>query len=672
LTLCDVAAPRSYPPSGAHSEGNEERKHVALEVRAESNYDTESDGDEDNEDGSLQEGEMDPLAVQDALNDVEEPIEIKESAPSDTPTEVTVRNNAGAELLWKKADPIVHDARLNAEDALSANAPPRLLFNQGEVEVFVNGLGNIPSTFGERAQQPFLSYFLLAFPLDSISRIITATNANIPDGKSKLDCKSFFVFLGILVAFSLGGSDTPRKEHFEDEPGALFSGLNLRRFMPHATFEHFLKYFVLDTARTNLEKRDRWFRFRRFIESFSARMQKVISPGPFICVDESMVGWQGFGDWHVEKGMPHVTKIIRKPTPVGCEIKTLSCATSNILLTLELQEDKAAMSSKQFVGQYSSAGTSAIIRLAKAANVCNTSKVIVADSAFASVKTARACLEHGLHFIGLVKTAHSLYPKKFLNAVQLERGETYTMECKEEKLIAHTWADKKRKSFVSTCGVTTDGQDYCRQRFQYNEQTGKMYRTERRVKRSRLAQDYFENATSIDLHNRYRAHFGLELTLKTRSWEKRMFSALLGMVLTNAYLMYKLDHEQSSSHFHRRLTRDQMSRREFTKQIAQEMLHNRIRPGHSRFSSRLNRGSLDNGSEEDTENEETECVFNLISKHSSSSNLKKPEGRQLRCSVCGTRASFYCSSCSATKNRLIAVCGPLTGRPCERQHEINK
>lgn len=46
---------------------------------------------------------------------------------------------------------------------------------------------------------------------------------------------------------------------------------------------------------------------------------------------------------------------------------------------------------------------------------------------------------------------------------------------------------------------------------------------------------------------------------------------------------------------------------------------------------------------------------------------------QLRCTSCSNKASYYCESCYASANKIIALCGPLTqnGTDCLRKHAKN-
>lgn len=89
-----------------------------------------------------------------------------------------------------------------------------------------------------------------------------------------------------------------------------------------------------------------------------------------------------------------------------------ACAETGIMLQLEIQKGKEQMSAKQFASKYGS-GTSCLLRLSRqwSGSACT----VVADSAFASFKSAEALLQHrGLYFIGLVKTATKGFPKNWM------------------------------------------------------------------------------------------------------------------------------------------------------------------------------------------------------------------------------------------------------------------
>ena len=72
------------------------------------------------------------------------------------------------------------------------------------------------------------------------------------------------------------------------------------------------------------------------------------------------------------------------------------------MLQLEIQEGKVPMQEKEYAKVYGS-GTSSLLWLTRYWS--GSDHMVVADSAFASLKTAEALHKH-LCFISLVKTAH--------------------------------------------------------------------------------------------------------------------------------------------------------------------------------------------------------------------------------------------------------------------------
>ena len=57
-------------------------------------------------------------------------------------------------------------------------------------------------------------------------------------------------------------------------------------------------------------------------------------------------------------------KIIRKPRPIGNELKTVSDATTNIVLHMELHESKEDMAEKEHVKEFG-ATTASCLRITK-------------------------------------------------------------------------------------------------------------------------------------------------------------------------------------------------------------------------------------------------------------------------------------------------------------------
>ena len=177
-----------------------------------------------------------------------------------------------------------------------------------------------------------------------------------------------------------------------------------------------------------------------------------------------MFEWKGKDQRFGIDGCPHVTKIIRKPKGVDMKVKNMADCDSGFMVSMEVMAPKEEMKHREYVGRYYGAGTALLLCLA--ANYRGSGRIVVADSAFASVKSACALKTHlGLYFHGLVKTAHRMFPRKYLQTVEIpERGRhiVLTTKIRGVELRAVAWNDGKkdkktgeiiRKNFVASCGV---------------------------------------------------------------------------------------------------------------------------------------------------------------------------------------------------------------------------
>jgi Transposase IS4 len=134
-----------------------------------------------------------------------------------------------------------------------------------------------------------------------------------------------------------------------------------------------------------------------------------------ICIDESMSRWYGQGgDW-INAGLPHYVKIERKPE-FGCEIQTACCGTYGIMMSLRVVKHEDLEGPKDLKH-----GLKVMICLFQ--HWSPRGRVVCADLYFASVQAAVELYKIGWRFIGVVKTAYSLYPKTYLEKIKMpQRG----------------------------------------------------------------------------------------------------------------------------------------------------------------------------------------------------------------------------------------------------------
>jgi hypothetical protein len=398
------------------------------------------------------------------------------------------------------------------------------------------------------------------------------------------------------------------------------------------------------------------------VDAFNNAREKHIQPGRDLVIDESMSAWkgrslyfQGATDDEVQEhfGLPHKTKIKRKPKGVGLEIRNVCCATTGILLRLELQEGKDTMQALQDNKKFGS-GTASAIRLTSPWH--GTKRTLAGDSAFGSVKTAREMRRRGLHFIGLVKTATREYPKAWLAKYKFpSRGSHVVMKAKDADgttFFACGWSDRTVKTFISTCSTTLAAKvPALKPRYQLVH--GQPTRVYKEVPRPAVAEDYFDAANGIDVHNHYRqGSLGLEMSWRTHTWWHRTFATLLGMTATDAYLAYKYFHPDP----------DKMAFSVFIRELCEQLVHNRSSTSPANNTRTCLKGK-------------NNVLISLGDIRSLSEVMTKPNKdgrrhrvRQRRCCICGLHCSHYCVKCSSGTS-TTNVCHPIGDKVvCFEEH----
>jgi hypothetical protein len=512
-------------------------------------------------------------------------------------------------------------------------------------------------------ERTILDFWKVMFPWNAVERIVESTNAALPEGKPPLTEKELHLFLSLLLVMAVNGVGPYRVywQESQDYPGECFlPNPRWGRFMGRNRFEDLLRYLRLDTFTADDLKEDKWKPIRSFVDHFNAAREQFVYPGWMICVDESMSSWRG-RDGRIMNGLPHVTKIKRKPKGVGLEIKDACDVMSGIMLRLELCEGKDAMRRKPFQRELG-AGTAALLRLTRP--WWGSGRIVCADSAFASVKSAVELRKQGLYFLGLVKTATREFPKQYLESYPLrERGDHVAVTCNDggTQLIGCAWNDRKRKLIVGTCGSTLAGNPHEKKRWRVSE-TGDVETYYKKVKRPRIVEMYFAGAPAVDIHNHYRqGGLALEEGLQTKSWWMRAFCTILGIIETDTYVAYVRFCPNASDLSHSQFTmrlaaslRDiasGASSRNALRSRTQPMLAP-MPPSSAGYPSHALKSLLECGRFQDRRGTTTRA--------------------KLACSICKRRAHSYCASCQEDSGAIIAVCGSGTGRECLLRHAAQR
>eukprot|EP00731_Ephydatia_muelleri_P003545 Em0001g3545a len=385
-------------------------------------------------------------------------------------------------------------------------------------------------------QRSPLEYFCAMFPMVEAAFWIEKTNARLAEMKRKpLSKCEYFRFWGLILAFSISSEKNRRNywmEELDGESGRIFLppafgtrfGMGIRRF------EDILRCLSFGDEDCN----DPWSPIRPFMDALNNRRQQVINPSHMIVEDELMSSWISRKQDRTADGIPHRTKIIRKPKGVGTEIK---CVADGLVVCIEICEGKEAESKKKW--SHLPAGTAQTLRLSEPWH--GTGRIIVADSAFSSVTTAIELKKCGLLFTGVVKTASREFPKEYLNDACTYRHEgdhicltTIIDNC---NLIALGWKDKTIKSFVSTCGTTQPGEPHKKHRY---SKEGDIITTE--IPRPQLVSQYFSASSKIDVHNHLRQGLlNIEDAWGTQTWWHRLAATFVGITVIDAMLAYNYE-----------------------------------------------------------------------------------------------------------------------------------
>ena len=437
-------------------------------------------------------------------------------------------------LQWMKEPKGISD-NWRAQQGYTAQEKPRLIWS-------VLGRERVGLQKPSR-----LDYFELFMP-DILDLVVSETNRNLSNHHEKLTSKhEIMKTIGVIYALGLGGKRT-RRDNWAAPSECIYPPAQFgERFgLPYHRFENLLNYWQWYESGSEWDDpSDDWRHVRYFQYKFNERVKQVFVPGFIICIDESTIRWYGFEDWHTQ-GCPHVTKIARKPENISVEVRCAADGQWEICIWIEIQEGAVAMAKKKYVCENRNAGTACILRATEA--WFGQGKIVVADSAFASVATSVELHKNKVYFIGMVKTARKSFPKTYLQNVFMEyRGETLAVSAVKEgvELMAVAWNEpakvgKPRKTLISTCGTTLPADACKRLRYKENAVTGMMEPYLREVPISQVASMYFGSAGAIDHFNRIRQDgIRIERNLEFRIWHKRVLTSLLGFVGANAYKAYQ-------------------------------------------------------------------------------------------------------------------------------------
>eukprot|EP00873_Tetraselmis_striata_P028533 jgi/Tetstr1/448797/TSEL_036031.t1 len=283
---------------------------------------------------------------------------------------------------------------------------------------------------------------------------------------------------------------------------------------------------------------DTWQMFTQMVEDFNRNRMMMLVMGVWITFDEAMSAYQPRST--KTGGLPNISFIKRKPKPLGTEGKTACDCATGVMIHFEIEEGRDAMRLKEHAPEL---GVTAACTLRMAERSAPAGATVLGDSWFASVKAAVAVGKTGRHFIGCVKTSHSLYPKAYLESHLKDKpaGSRMVLRSTVEGVglmaIGYKYNRRRVLFFLATegAGGVHDGEPYVQR---WADDLNNI--TTRHIPRPDVVSQYFARSPRVDNHNQSRQHDLMleELWLTQDCWF-RLHTTMAGIHVTDCWKLAK-------------------------------------------------------------------------------------------------------------------------------------
>ena len=536
--------------------------------------------------------------------------------------------------------------------------------------IWLDGLGN-----EQRSQFDFYMRFHHARSVvRSTVRLTNKTMRQRAPRQRAMTVQEYFQLEGILLILAKHPRlrvkecfEPPTQEYeFETSP-------QLQRYMLFSRYQTLVSCLTFaERPRTDEERlrRGMFWKVQPLVDGHNDQRRACYHASGTLVADETECPWHGRNQKYADHGCAHCQSIIRKPQGIGVENKDLADAVTGVVLRIEPVGSKEEMQTREFTREVGS-GTGVLLRLTK--DFRGTKRHVVADSAFASVKSAVQLHKFGLYFTGAIKRAHAKFPKKFIEQTDRlrERGDSIGLTACDEgvHLLATGWRegkqDKKghikRKLFVSTCGSSGPGRPHMKKRFKISGPPGDttVMHYEQPIPRPAVVTDYFDAASKIDESNHLSQGIVRLFKRRTHRWEVRYWMVIsIGVNIVDAFKAWVYFHPRGPD------TKFKI----FWRNVVQGLLDNTEGTTSTHVLRAKSRVRI-----EYTHGCGSVHELQPLSSAPYYQERKSASRPAKACRICHNKAFYYCPGCTTddTSGKLLfALCGPKSRRTCfHQQHE---
>ena len=228
----------------------------------------------------------------------------------------------------------------------------------------------------------------------------------------------FWKFWGIIIVARIEGR---KGEKLWDrlEPEGYGRKIDMSPYIKQHCFKEIKKYIPYLFSKEEDKQHDPWWQFASAIDAYNENRSETLCSSLTKIFDETM---SAFRPRTTKRGnLPHLSKIDRKPEPLGTELKATNSSKIGMGLFLEIQRGKVEMDKQNYTRDMIKTAVCSV-RMAEGTASATVEEreekkfdVYLGDSWFALVEcAAQLFLRCNALFIGIVKTNHARYPKKFL------------------------------------------------------------------------------------------------------------------------------------------------------------------------------------------------------------------------------------------------------------------
>lgn len=318
------------------------------------------------------------------------------------------------------------------------------------------------------------------------------------------DCdeQEMWKFLGLLVFMGL--NKLPKISDYWSKH-ILYQNKVAPLVMSRNRFELLLRCWHFEDTIHIGTTTDRLIKIRRFVEMLNSKFQNYKSPGEYVTIDETMVGFRG--------RIIFMQYLPGKRHKYGIKLYKI-CDDDGYTHDLIVYEGKKP-------GNQNSP-TNIVMKLCD--QYLGVGRSVVTDNFYTSIDLASKLLEKNTHLIGTLRKNRKGIPKRILKQ-KLKKGEMIALE-NNDGIHVLKWKDKRDVLFLST----KHSADFV---------TVKSKRNPRKVvMKPKAIVDYNKHKCAIDYSDQM-ASYTNPARRSVRWFQKLAVELLFSTAICNAYIIYK-------------------------------------------------------------------------------------------------------------------------------------